>query len=48
MAPLHVASLGRRRPLASAPFACSTVEDHVPTVVGVDILEIRVSFELSA
>jgi len=48
MAPLHVASLGRRRPLAPAPFACSTVEDHVPILVGVDMLEIHESFELSA
>jgi len=48
MAPLHVASLGRRRPLDSAPFACPTVEDHVPTLVGADILAIRVSFELNA
>jgi hypothetical protein len=50
MASLHLASLGRRRLLASAPFACSTVEDHVPilAIAGVDMLEIHVSFGLSA
>src|SRR2546421_12377406 len=35
-------SLGRRRPRAPAPFAYSSIEDHVPTVVGKYMLEIEV------
>jgi len=40
MAPLDVASFDRRRPQASAPFACAAVEDHVPALVGIYMLEI--------
>jgi len=48
MAPLHVASLDWRLPPALAPFASSTVEDHVPTLVGVYVPEIHVSLWLGA
>src|SRR5256885_3546208 len=48
MAALAVASLGRRPPLTSPSLALSTVDDHVSTLIGVDILEIHVSFGLGA
>jgi len=44
LATLHVASLGRRRPTTLASFApLSTVKNHVPALVGEDVLEIAVS-----
>src|SRR5206468_10878171 len=48
MAALAVASLGRRLPLTSPSLAQSTVDDHVSALIGVDILEIHVSFGLGA
>jgi len=48
MAALAVASLGRRLLLTSPSLALSTVEDHVSPLIGVDILEIHVSFGLGA
>jgi len=45
-AAITVASLGRRLPLTSPSLALSTVEDHVSTLIGVDILEIHVSVGL--
>ena len=48
MAAITVASLGRRLPLTSPSLALSTVEDYFSTLMGVDILEIRVSFGLGA
>src|SRR5437899_11519905 len=50
MAPLHVASLGRQCPLASAPFTPSTVEDHphVPILVGEYMLDVPVCLWLGA
>src|SRR6266849_754235 len=47
-APLHVASLGRRRLRAPAPFAASSIGDHVPTLVGKYVLEIAVLFWFGA
>jgi len=47
MAPLHVTSLERRRPLAPAPVASSTVEDHLVTLVGVFVPEIHVALRLA-
>jgi hypothetical protein len=48
LAPLQIALFDRRWLLASAPFAHSTVEDHVSTVIGERMLEIRVCPQLSA
>ena len=44
VAPLDVASLGRWWPLGPAPFASSSIEDHVPALVGIYVLEIEVLF----
>jgi len=40
VAPLDVTPLGRRRPLVPAPVASSSIEDHVPALVGIYMLEI--------
>src|SRR6476660_6502971 len=48
MAPLHVASLGRQWPLASAPFACATVENHISALVREFMLEVQIVFGLRA
>src|SRR6266436_3124109 len=48
MAPLHVASLGRQWPLASAPFACATVENHIAALVREFMLEVQIVFGLGA
>jgi len=48
MPPLDVASLGPRLPLALPSLSLSTVEDHVSTLIGVDMLEVHVSFCLAA
>ena len=41
---VHVASLRQSAVLASAPFAGSTVKNHFPSLVGKDVLELRVCF----
>src|SRR4030095_13559205 len=48
MAPLHVASLGRQWPLASAPFAGATVENHIAALVREFMLEVQIVFGLGA
>jgi hypothetical protein len=49
MAPIHVASLGRQWPLASAPFACATVENHnIPALVREFMLEVLILFGIGA
>jgi hypothetical protein len=47
-APLHVASFGKPQPLASAPFAHSTVKNYILSRVGVNLLEMRVLLLLGA
>src|SRR2546427_217005 len=48
MAPLHVASLGRQWSLASAPFACTPVENHIAVPVREFMLEVQIVFGLGA
>src|SRR6185503_12352944 len=48
LAPLHVASLARHWPLASAPFACATVENHISALVREFMLEVQIVFWLGA
>src|SRR5205823_11739561 len=46
MPPVDVTSLGWARPLAPAPVASSSIEDHLPALVGIYMLEIEVLFWL--
>ena len=48
MAPVDVASFELLRPQAPAPFAHATVENHIPALVRVYMLEIQVSFGLGS